>query len=76
MKKYTLKFLSALLIIANILGCTNSQQQSNDNNKIDTTSNQNLVKKTDMIKQKITPSLWVETKDAKAVADYYLSIFK
>jgi predicted 3-demethylubiquinone-9 3-methyltransferase (glyoxalase superfamily) len=25
--------------------------------------------------QKITPSLWVE-KDAKAVADYYLSIFK
>lgn len=26
--------------------------------------------------QKITPCLWVETKDAKAVADYYLSIFK
>lgn len=25
--------------------------------------------------QKITPSLWIE-KDAKAVADYYLSIFK
>ena len=25
--------------------------------------------------QKITPYLWVE-KDAKAVADYYLSIFK
>lgn len=29
-----------------------------------------------MIKQKITPCLWVETTDAKAVADYYLSIFK
>ncbi|MGL2966752.1 VOC family protein [Flavobacterium sp. XGLA_31] len=29
-----------------------------------------------MITQKITPCLWVETKDAKAVADYYLSIFK
>jgi len=29
-----------------------------------------------MITQKITPSLWVETTDAKAVADYYLSIFK
>ncbi len=29
-----------------------------------------------MVTQKITPSLWVETKDAKAVADYYLSIFK
>lgn len=28
-----------------------------------------------MIRQKITPCLWVE-KDAKAVADYYLSIFK
>ena len=28
-----------------------------------------------MIAQKITPSLWVD-KDAKAVVDYYLSIFK
>lgn len=28
-----------------------------------------------MFTQKITPYLWVE-KDAKAVADYYLSIFK
>lgn len=26
--------------------------------------------------QKITPCLWVETTDAKSVADYYLSIFK
>lgn len=29
-----------------------------------------------MITQKITPSIWVETTDAKAVADYYLSVFK
>jgi predicted 3-demethylubiquinone-9 3-methyltransferase (glyoxalase superfamily) len=29
-----------------------------------------------MIAQKITPSLWIETTDAKAAADYYLSIFK
>lgn len=29
-----------------------------------------------MITQKITPCLWVETTDAKAVVDYYLSIFK
>lgn len=29
-----------------------------------------------MISQKITPCLWVETKDAKRVVDYYLSIFK
>lgn len=29
-----------------------------------------------MISQKITPCIWAETNDAKAVADYYLSIFK
>lgn len=29
-----------------------------------------------MINQKITPCIWAETTDAKAVADYYLSIFK
>ncbi len=29
-----------------------------------------------MINQKITPCIWVETTDAKSVADYYLSIFK
>jgi len=33
------------------------------------------IKNKDVIAQKITPYLWVE-KDAKAVADYYLSIFK
>ena len=33
------------------------------------------IKNKNMITQKITPYLWVE-KDAKAVADYYLSIFK
>ncbi|MBL0049135.1 MAG: VOC family protein [Bacteroidetes bacterium] len=43
---------------------------------MDTTANQTLTNKTDKIVQKITPCLWVETKDAKAVADYYLSIFK
>lgn len=26
--------------------------------------------------QKITPCIWIETNDAKAAADYYLSIFK
>lgn len=29
-----------------------------------------------MISQKITPCLWIETTDAKAVVTYYLSIFK
>ena len=57
------------------MGCGNSQQNSDKNSTIDTTSNQNLAKKDNPIKQKITPSLWVD-KDAKAVVDYYLSIFK
>ncbi len=58
------------------MGCGNSQQNSTKNNKTDTTSNQTETNKTSMIKQKITPNIWVETTDAKAVADYYLSIFK
>ena len=75
MKKYVHKFLTTLIIV-NAIGCGNSQQESDKNSKMDTTSNQTLTNKTDMIEQKITPCLWVETKDAKAVADYYLSIFK
>lgn len=67
---------SSVLIIAFFIGCVNSQQSSGKNSTIDTMSNQNIINKTEMIKQKITPSLWVETKDAKAVVDYYLSIFK
>jgi predicted 3-demethylubiquinone-9 3-methyltransferase (glyoxalase superfamily) len=74
MKKYKLKFLTAL-VIASLMGCGDSQQNSHKNNNIDTISNQTLAKKPGMITQKITPCLWVE-KDAKAVANYYLSIFK
>lgn len=75
MKNYGLKILFALLII-NAIGCGNSQQQSSENSKMDTLSNPALTNQTDLIKQKITPCLWAETTDAKAVADYYLSIFK
>jgi predicted 3-demethylubiquinone-9 3-methyltransferase (glyoxalase superfamily) len=75
MKKYGLKILVALLIV-NAMGCGNSQQQSNHKSKIDSTSNQVVTNKTYSTKQKITPCLWVETTDARAVADYYLSIFK
>lgn len=75
MKKHTLNFLT-ILITATLLSCGNSQQNSQDSSKIDTASNQNLTNKTNMITQKITPCLWVETTDAKAVVDYYLSIFK
>lgn len=75
MRNFMFKCLS-VLVIAFLIGCVNSQQSSDKNSAIDTTSNQKLLNKTKMIKQKITPSLWVETKDAKAVVDYYLSIFK
>ena len=66
---------SIVLLLASILSCTNTQQNSPDKSKTDTTSNQTLADTAGMIKQKITPSLWVD-KDAKAVVDYYLSIFK
>lgn len=69
--KKTLKLLTAA-IVAIIMGCGNSQQNSHENSKTDTTT----IKNTDLITQKITPSIWVDTTDAKVVADYYLSIFK
>jgi predicted 3-demethylubiquinone-9 3-methyltransferase (glyoxalase superfamily) len=75
MKKYKFNFLITLAILS-LMSCGDSQRNSDKNNNIGTISNQPLSKKIDMIKQKITPCLWVETKDAKAVADYYLSIFK
>jgi predicted 3-demethylubiquinone-9 3-methyltransferase (glyoxalase superfamily) len=74
MKKYTLNFMTVLTSVT-LLSCTNSQQNSSKNSEMDTISNQNSTKKTDMIAQKITPCLWVD-KDAKAVVNYYLSIFK
>ena len=74
MKDYKLIFLTSLIIVK-IVGCTNTQQNATNISKTETTSGQTLPKKMDMIKQKITPSLWVD-KDAKAVVDYYLSIFK
>ena len=75
MKKYKLKFLITL-VIASLIACGDSQQSTHNNKGSDTTSNTTLTKKADMISQKITPYIWVETKDAKAVVEYYLSIFK
>jgi len=74
MKKTILKFLIAF-VITNLVSCENAQEQSN-NSKSGTTNNQTVTQKPDSITHKITPCLWVETKDAKAVVDYYLSIFK
>ena len=72
MKMYAYKFLTTLIIV-NAMSCGNSQQDSHESTR--TTSNQTVTNKTDMITQKITPCLWVD-RDAKAVVDYYLSIFK
>lgn len=61
------------------ISCSNPNQPDKSDNAITqiaiaNDSSKNIKNKT-MITQKITPYLWVE-KDAKAVADYYLSIFK
>lgn len=75
MRKYMLHFLNTLLI-ASLLCCGDSQQNSRQNKNGETKDNKNRTTNNDMIQQKISPCLWVETKDAKEVVDYYLSIFK
>lgn len=58
--------------------CSNQNQPNPDNKSNQTTiakDSTKIIKNEMMIAQKITPYLWVE-KDAKAVAEYYLSIFK
>jgi predicted 3-demethylubiquinone-9 3-methyltransferase (glyoxalase superfamily) len=68
------------IVISLTTSCSNSSQSDNSDNLNNQTLAANDTSKTtknkNMINQKITPSIWVETKDAKAVADYYLSIFK
>jgi predicted 3-demethylubiquinone-9 3-methyltransferase (glyoxalase superfamily) len=68
------------IVISLTTSCSNSSQSNNSDNSINQTlasnDTSNTIKNKNMVTQKITPSLWVETKDAKAVADYYLSIFK
>ena len=70
-------FLGAI-VIGLTTSCSNSSQSNNPDKAISLTVATNDTTKTNknMITQKITPCLWVETTDAKAVADYYLSIFK
>lgn len=74
MKKYKLNLLTVLVIV-HLMSCGNPQQNSSESGKTDSTTNLTLSNENNMITQKITPSLWVD-KDAKAAADYYLSIFK
>lgn len=75
MKKHRIKFLTSFIIIS-MWSCGNSGQNSNESSNTGTISKQTLTNNTNMDIQKITPCLWVETTDAKAVADYYLSVFK
>jgi len=67
MKKNTLTFWT-LSLITLLMGCGNTQQDAPKENKT-------ALKKSSATSPKITPCLWVD-KDAKAVAAYYLSIFK
>lgn len=73
---YKLIFLAAM-IIGFSSSCSNSNQSSDkaDHTINDTMTIHNSGKSKNPITQKISPYLWVE-KDARAVADYYLSIFK
>jgi len=56
------------------MACRDTQQNSLHNNN--PASKEITLYKNNKISQKIAPCLWVETKDAKVVAEYYLSIFK
>ena len=75
MKRYLYCFFVAALAI-HAMGCGDAQTHANMERNIDSTSKKSLIKNNAMHTQKITPCLWVETTDAKAVVDYYLSIFK
>lgn len=69
--------LLTIIVIGFVIACKNSGNnatKASSETIANDTSNSNSTKP--RITQKITPSIWVETKDAKAVADYYLSIFK
>ncbi len=74
MKKKILGLLTVLMI-ADLLGCGNANRDAGNNSQKDTLADQAVTKTANPIRYKITPNLWVD-KDAKAVADYYLSIFK
>jgi hypothetical protein len=75
MNKY---LLLGAITIGLTTSCSDSSQLNNADKAINQTvaTNNNDKSNKNMITQKITPSIWVETTDAKAVADYYLSIFK
>jgi predicted 3-demethylubiquinone-9 3-methyltransferase (glyoxalase superfamily) len=70
MKKCNFLFPAAFVITV-LMGCGNSQTDKKDDSNSIQTKKDNV-----MNIQKITPNIWIETTDAKAAVDYYLSIFK
>lgn len=64
------------IVISLTSSCSNSSQSNNADKTLATNDISKITKNKSGVTQKIIPSLWVQTKDAKAVADYYLSIFK
>lgn len=74
-----LLFLGTIAICLTI-SCSDSSETNNPdkstNKKSAVNGTNTMIKTKNMITQKITPSIWVETTDAKSVANYYLSIFK
>lgn len=73
MQKYK-PWFSAVVMMYMLMACGDTRQQAAQNKNSDSTGQASAIAKP-AIRQKITPSLWVD-KDAKAVVDYYLSIFK
>jgi predicted 3-demethylubiquinone-9 3-methyltransferase (glyoxalase superfamily) len=73
MQKYK-PWFSAVVMMSILMACGDTRQQAAQNKNSDSTGQASATAKP-AIRQKITPSLWVD-KDAKAVVDYYLSIFK
>lgn len=70
-------FLLAAILICLTISCSKLKESDNTDNATNqiAIANDSSKNNINMITQKITPYLWVD-KDAKAVADYYLSIFK
>lgn len=74
MKKYTV-VISAVLMMNLMMACGNAQQDAGFRTISDTGAAEKTTPAAVIPAQKITPALWVD-KDAKAVVNYYLSIFK
>lgn len=72
-----MKKVIGLTVLLIVLSCTNTTKKEKVTaNALQEAKDSSVIKSNISMKpQKITPYLWVE-KDAKAVAEYYLSIFK